>query len=605
MNTAMKRFVLLSALALLAAACTVEPSPVRERTVIQRISATLGPSTRTGLVEDTKVFWNPSEAISVFAGGTSARFVSTNEEAAPVAEFVGTLTSEEGAPLIGLYPYREDAVIVGETLSTTLPGVQKAVPGTFDDNLLITAGRSSTSSIAFYNLCSGLRFTVTGEGIRRVVLHANGGEAVAGRVRFTFDREGKPALSDVEEGLSAVTLEAPEGQSLEAGKPYFIIVAPGTLEEGFRLEFQTDKEASVKAVEKTVTFRRGVFGILSEADGDLEWEEIAHPGGVTFNVNPDTDYYKEYWNPSKTESYLNIAVPDFGSTDAGACVFRNDLNGAFVTWHSGEKGTPGVLRIAQDSNCLVTTVRYFFSPEVADITTVGDLKPVFSVSEDGLSLLATLEGKTETVAVIDNEGVDIPNSIALMQDSEIAKKLLNTGQFQTLIGAKGYLCCNDAYVVNLTFNHRNYFRVKFIQPLSVSGTAADNFIDGVDFGEKGSFIRLEDLIDPTDWRGRSFSNYTNYWDYYGPFEITADLDHILCDMNGVTDRIPSTLRLKQVADKSLGIGEERLESRFGFLTYRNNGTAVDDFNLYVRVIVKHGWGELVSGYIRVPVQGTI
>ena len=49
------------------------------------------------------------------------------------------------------------------------------------------------------------------------------------------------------------------------------------------------------------------------------------------------------------------------------------------------------------------------------------------------------------------------------------------------------------------------------------------FIDGVDLGEFGSYIPLEDIITPVDWRGRDFNDYPNYWDYYGVSDIYVDL----------------------------------------------------------------------------------
>ena len=45
---------------------------------------------------------------------------------------------------------------------------------------------------------------------------------------------------------------------------------------------------------------------------------------------------------------------------------------------------------------------------------------------------------------------------------------------------------------------------------------------------------------------------------------------------------------------------------FGFLTYRNNGTAVKKFELYVPVTVRYGWGVITTDTpITVPVQSTI
>ena len=45
---------------------------------------------------------------------------------------------------------------------------------------------------------------------------------------------------------------------------------------------------------------------------------------------------------------------------------------------------------------------------------------------------------------------------------------------------------------------------------------------------------------------------------------------------------------------------------FGFLTYRNNGTAVKEFNLFVPVTVQYGWGIITTDEpITVKVNSTI
>jgi hypothetical protein len=66
--------------------------------------------------------------------------------------------------------------------------------------------------------------------------------------------------------------------------------------------------------------------------------------------------------------------------------------------------------------------------------------------------------------------------------------------------------------------------------------------------------------------------------------------------------VPSTVELKQIDDTTFGKGS----SKYGFITYKNNGTTVNAaYNIYVKVTVKYGWGEIVTDYITVPVSTTI
>lgn len=138
------------------------------------------------------------------------------------------------------------------------------------------------------------------------------------------------------------------------------------------------------------------------------------------------------------------------------------------------------------------------------------------------------------------------------------------------------------------------------------------FIDGVDFGEFGSYIPLEYLVRPTDWRGRDFNDYPNYWDYYGVTDLYADLDDVECNLNGTWQSLPAGLDV--TIDKTNLTGfyykenkaEGTVDSRFGFLTYKNNGTVVNsDFKMRFYVFMDYKWGTIVSDEkIEVDVKAT-
>jgi hypothetical protein len=303
-------------------------------------------------------------------------------------------------------------------------------------------------------------------------------------------------------------------------------------------------------------------------------------------------------------------------------LFINDLNSPFVTWSATDKGTTGVIALDES----VSNIKFYFcKKEVEAIKKIGDIDVVFAVSKDSTTLSATVDGKTEEIATIANDGsvestsgVSLPNAITYSKTSAIAKQLLNTDQMYTYIGAKGYVCGDTDHEVSITFKGADHFQVDFIRPVNIATKSASNFIDGVDYQETGSYIKLEDLIAPYDWRNRQFSQYTNYWQYYGDFTITVDTKTAMCDLNaeGATAKeitlatgakvkaiaVPSTVELKQIDDKTFGKGS----SKYGFITYKNNGTTVNAaYNIYVKVTVAYGWGEIVTDYITVPVSTTI
>jgi hypothetical protein len=306
-----------------------------------------------------------------------------------------------------------------------------------------------------------------------------------------------------------------------------------------------------------------------------------------------TQYIDQYWNTGKTLAQFNVNVPDMGSEDATKCLFNNDLNSPFVTDN-------GKIEINKN----ITGYNFFFDESMTKVTKVGDVAVKFTI-EDGTTLKATVDGTTETVATIDNAGTEVPyNVVKLNKNSDIAKKLLNTGVFDVNYGVTGVVCNDNTKTVTVTFNGKSYFTARFVQPVKIAGKAADNFIDGVDFGKKGTFIALEDLIAPTDWRNYNFVDNTNYWKYYGPFTINADLNNAKSDLANMNGKVPATIELKQEAAGAKTDGDYSKTSAYGFITYKNNGTVVDAFNLTIPVVVEYGWGKITTE-VTVPVAKTV
>ena len=308
------------------------------------------------------------------------------------------------------------------------------------------------------------------------------------------------------------------------------------------------------------------------------------------------DFITEYWNKDKSYAKFNVATPEeIGSTDATKCVFVNDLNSPFTTVEG---------KLALDKN--IKSFTYQFCKDIENVTKVGDIAVKFTVA--GNDLKATVGVTTEVVATISNAGTAVPyNTVTLNKSSKIAKELLNTGEFKVYYSVKATVCeGNAAKEVKVTFDSKDHFEALFVRPVQITAKSKDNFIDGVDFGEKGTYLKLEDLIAPSDWRNRDFATYTNYWQYYGAFSIVPDTDHAECDLNGKRQAVPSTIKLEPVAAGTIGTGANQVTSAYGFISYKNNGTVLTgDFNIFVKVKVNYGWGTILTDWITVPVKKTI
>ena len=342
------------------------------------------------------------------------------------------------------------------------------------------------------------------------------------------------------------------------------------------------------------------------AETSNRWVKItlkAHVNDIkkVYNLT-SADFINEYWNTTKTFAKFNVATPAAGSEDATKCVFVNDLNSPFTT----EEG-----KLKLDKN--ITNFTYSFCKDIEKITKVGDITVKFAVVNNNTVLKATVADATETVATINNAGAAVPfNTVTLNKESAIAKKLLNTGKFEAYYSVKANVCNDADKEVKVTFNNEDHFAALFVRPVDITAKSADNFEDGVDFGEKGTYLKLEDLIAPSDWRGRAFKDYDNYWKYYGAFTITPDLDNATCDLKNSENpdgskhiAVPATIQLASVSAGKVGTGKNEMESAYGFVSYKNNGTVVtSDFNIYVKVKVDYGWGTIVTGEIAVPVKKT-
>ena len=350
------------------------------------------------------------------------------------------------------------------------------------------------------------------------------------------------------------------------------------------------------------------------------------------------DYIQEYWTDNFEATKYNVNVPAAGDSIADHAQFENDINASFVTY---PKGTANAGKLLVEN---VDSVAYFFCKDVKDITSLTrkDQKhnPIldpdgkeqtiavkFEVLQDTI-LMATIkiDGKDvkDTVATISNVPTmkgesKIWNMFKWVKGKTVADTLLNTNDMYTFIGASAYICTSNedfkAEPLKVTFDGKDHFRANVLQPVFINTKSADKFIDAVDFGEEGSYIEIDKLLDPFDWRARMFSEYKNYWGYYGPFEVVIDAENAQCNLNGVRQAVPATIILTQIApsesdtkvkDPVSGVEVTLPKSASGYLTYKNNGTNVTaDFEIYVKAKVGYGFGYIDSDWITIPVAKTI
>ena len=252
------------------------------------------PGTRTVLQSDgTSVWWTPGEEINAFYGNKfSGKFTSTNTSNQELVSFQGTLTVLTGTAETGneasaywaVYPYDASNMCDGQSVTLTVPDVQTAKEGTFADKFFPSVATSQSLDLAFYNVCGGVRFSVSQSGIVSVTFKAVGNEPLVGKARVGFGADGVPEVKGVTEGNSEVTVYAPDG-GFVPDKYYFAAFLPQTLSQGLSMTFKTMSHFATYSTGSNITVNRSRFGKLDEKDKDLTF--VSRPDVPVESVSLD------------------------------------------------------------------------------------------------------------------------------------------------------------------------------------------------------------------------------------------------------------------------------------------------------------------------------
>ena len=312
--------------ALMTCACSVEPiDPIQPEEGGEHVVLTAGfadsDGTRTIRQEDGKVFWSAHDEISVMKASrnsTMTKFTATNTAPAPTAAFEGELPS--GSNFWALHPYMAGANYDGTYLVTELPSEQEAVPGTFADDLFVSAAyfSSSDQSLSFYHVVGGIKFSVTEPGVEKITLTANGGEALTGVIGIRRV-SGKPSIAAYGTTQSEIVL-TPASGTFEVGKAYYFVTVPTTLSSGFSLLFEKgDGSVAYRTTNKSVTIQAAHFQTMMEVDKGLTYEQY-------FSYTPDEI------SLSKAGGLFTIEVK-------ATMGFHFDIASDWI-WEVGHEGSP-------------------------------------------------------------------------------------------------------------------------------------------------------------------------------------------------------------------------------------------------------------------------
>lgn len=319
----MKKLVFsLAALALLLVSCqTQEKDFVDEKVTAPEIVASveIDSATRTLIDVDQlgegTIYWTPADEINIFYGNLSTHYTSQNTANATTAVFRTTdvIGSTESAStnIWGLYPYDANATSTGSAISTTLLATQYGVPETFDDDLFITLAHSNSTALKFYNVCGGIKFSLSRGDITSIMFKGNNNEPLAGDISLVFEN-GLPKATVVN-GLTEITLTPKTGTTFAQSTNYYIVALPGTLTGGFTMTFTTSGGAigTFNYTTGAVSIKRSIFSKKADIDTYASFVDPPQPNN-------------EIWY---TSTYNQKIIPDSNSQWNSDIISNENVNG--------------------------------------------------------------------------------------------------------------------------------------------------------------------------------------------------------------------------------------------------------------------------------------
>lgn len=260
--------------------------------------------TRTALGDDgMAVNWTLNDKVAIWDGTYKNEFTATTVDGSNA-----TLKGEaaESETYTAFYPYAAVTDITHDAITFTLPAEQTATAGGFAEGLNPSWAQATGGSnqLQFHNLCALVKFTVgddmAGEGTF-TLKEANATKALAGQLTYTIGGDDEASVG------SNASAEVKLSGTFEAGKTYYFVVAPATLEDGLSLFYKGSEGATYRrAGASSVIFEAGTvtdlgtltLGEFTEAITNSTFIWALGQNGCTLEQNADgsvtlTDKYKQ------------------------------------------------------------------------------------------------------------------------------------------------------------------------------------------------------------------------------------------------------------------------------------------------------------------------
>lgn len=259
-----KHMILSAAGLILAAACSREAAP--ESGMHCTLFAETSPQSKT-VLENKSVLWLDNDAIAVFADGKGSSLRFETAKGGRTAAFTGILPYGTGS-VTAVYPWNENVRATASGFSVSLPEEQKAVAGSFDDDLAFMVSEAaldkSTAKLHFRQVCGLVKFSVGGEDVVSARLE---GAALAGDAEV----KSSDASATVKSAKNLITL-AGASETLAKGDYYFTCYPFEG--QDLKLVYTTTTSTKTKELGGVTLERAGIYTIEG-SDADMlpdDWQ---------------------------------------------------------------------------------------------------------------------------------------------------------------------------------------------------------------------------------------------------------------------------------------------------------------------------------------------
>lgn len=364
-------------LTLILSACSSEEDTNPDNRNLKHITFTAGQSQTRTIIDGTdakQINWQAGETISILDGTSTTRsFKLTSEAGKPEGIFDGM--AQETGIYTAVYPYQEKGLVLdgNSVKGAWLDSVQTATAGTFDPkaNLMMARTSSGDKILQFHNMTAFVKVTPQMDCEQITIVSADSTKALAGTMTMTLDEDGKASATVTGNASHQVSLTG----NIEAGKTYYIAIAPAALEGGIRMGITTtDGKHYCKDASKLAAFTANkVLNLGSISIDKMKWlpyvtfsakeaQEVKLDDSnhhVINSMDYSTDYGKHWSNFSTDQFYA------FGKTT------RLMLRG----------NNPNGTAIADKDNYKIAKYAYFSFTNNVEVACSGDIRTLVKKEE--------------------------------------------------------------------------------------------------------------------------------------------------------------------------------------------------------------------------------